>query len=83
MPEFTTVNIPYVSDMEIAVNPIYYVVENYGSNIKPKVIACFLSFQDTRRFVFAQKKQFPWPTYDYDVRRFTTNGLVDIGAEED
>ena len=81
MPEFTTVNIPYVSDMEIAVNPIYYVVENYGSNIKPKVIACFLSFQDTRRFVFAQKAKFSWLTYD--VRRFTTNKLVDIGAQED
>lgn len=74
-------NIPSNESIEVSVNPIYYVVENYGNNIRPEVIATFLSFRDASTFVHAQKKRFSWLTYD--VRRFTTNEIVPIGAEED
>lgn len=81
MPEFTKVNIPYTSDMEIAVNPIYYVVENYGNNILPEVIATFLSFRDACTFVHAQKSRYSWLTYD--IRRFSNDEVVPVGASED
>lgn len=80
MPEFTKVKIPYSTDVEVSVNPNYYVVENYGSNIKPEVIATFLSFADARTFVVAQQAKYKWLTYD--VYRFANGERVDIGATE-
>jgi len=79
--ELAKVTVQKTNDIEVTIHACYYVVEYYGNNITPEVIATFMGFQDARRFVFAQSKKFPWLTHD--IRRMHNNEVMDIGAEEE